>query len=112
MFKGILKVIIIVVILVVLAWVGLTCYSNFFAKPNTGQTDMPSQDEASYSVYIKNSGGLLLTNDYEVHGSEAGSRIFILRGFWELRGQEFEFVAGEIVLDEAIFGEITLKRRE
>jgi len=111
MLSGIIKVIILVAVLVFLAWIGLTCYSNFIAKPSIGQTDIPEKVEASYSVHIKNTGNLILTDDYEVHGSEIGSRVFILHGFWELRGQDFEFIESDIVLDEAIFGEITIKRR-
>lgn len=111
MISGIIKVIILVAILGFLAWVGLTCYHNLIEKPNIGQTDIPERGEASYSVHIKNTGNLILTDDYEIHGSEVGSRIFILHGFWELRGQDFEFVESDIVLDEAIFGEITIKRR-
>lgn len=111
MLSGIIKVIILVAVLAFLAWIGLTCYSNLIAKPSTGQVDMPDQEEASYSVYVKNTGNLLLTDDYELHGSEVGSRIFILHSFWELRGQDFELVEADIILDEAIFGEITIKRR-
>jgi len=111
MLSGIIKVILLIVVLAFLAWVGLTCYSNLIAKPNTGQADIPEKEEASYSVSIKNTGNLILTDDYEVHGSEVGSRVFILHGFWELRGQDFELVEGDIILDEAIFGEITIKRR-
>ena len=111
MLSNVIKVIILGVVLVFIAWIVLTCYSNFIAKPSMGQTDMPGQEEASYSVYVKNTGNLILTDDYEVHGSEVGSRVFILHSFWELRGQGFEFVEGDVILDEAIFGEITIKRR-
>jgi len=72
---------------------------------------MPEVEEASHSVYIENTGNLLLTDDYEVIGEETGSRVFILHGFWELTGQSFEYKSGDIALDESIFGEITIKRR-
>jgi len=111
MLSGIIKVIILIAIIVALAWLGLTCYSNFIAKPSTGSSNLPDKDEASYSVYIENTGNLLLTDDYEIHGSKVGSRTFILHGFWELGGQEFVYKGTDIVLNEAIFGEITIKRR-
>ena len=112
MLAGIFKVIILAVLVLVILWVGLSVYSCFSRQgPTTGQIDMPTQDEASYSVYIENTGNLILTNDYEMHGSEVGTRIFILHSFWELRGQKFVYKDAEIILDEAIFGEIIIKRR-
>jgi len=107
----IIKGIVLVVMLAALLWVGTCVYSNFIAKPDTGQLDMPCKEDAAYSVYIENTGNLLLTSDYEQHGDLAGSRIFILHGFWEMRGQKFKFLSGDIILDESIFGEITVKKR-
>lgn len=110
MIWNLFKIIMVIALLAVIAWIGLSVYSCF-DRQNVGQSNMPAQKEASHSVYIENTGKLILTSDYEVHGSDVGSRVFILKGFWELRGQEFEFDDAEIVLDEAIFGEITIKRR-
>lgn len=110
MLAKIFMVVILVIVIVFIGWIGLSVYSCF-ARQDVGQPNMPNQEEASYSVYIKNTGNLILTSDYEVHGSEVGSRIFILHTFWELRGKEFKFVEGDVVLNEAIFGEITIKRR-
>ena len=110
MISGIIKLIILVVIIVFLGWIGLSVYSCA-SRQNIGQAGIPDQGEASYSVYIENTGNLILTDDYEAHGQVVGARVFILHGFWELRGQKFAFVEGDIVLNEAIFGEITIKRR-
>lgn len=79
---------------------------------NSNQPDIPKADEAAYSVYIENTGNLIMTDDYEVIGNEAGKRVFILHGFWEMRGQDFAHNDGELILDEGIFGEITVKRRK
>lgn len=106
----IIKVIILAVMILAIGYGGLCVYSNCKA-PDTGQPGMPNTEKATHSVYIKNTGGLILTSDYEVHGTEVGSRIFILHGFWEMRGQDFKFVEGDIILDEGIFGEIKVKRR-
>lgn len=112
MLSKIIKIIIIIVMISALAWVGTCVYSNFISKGGAGGSlKLPDAEKATYSVYIENTGNLLLTDDYEMHGSEVGNRVFILHGFWELRGQEFEFITGEVVLDEAIFGEITVRRR-
>ena len=111
LIKGIIGFGLVLVLIVVIGWVGLNVWSCAMDRPNTGQPDMPEVNEASHSVYIKNTGNLILTNDYEVHGEEVGSRVFILHGFWEMRGQDFVYKDGKLVLDESIFGIITVKRR-
>ena len=110
MLTKMIKIIILVALVVFIGWIGLSVYSCF-NRQDIGQTNMPVQDEAAYSVYIENTGNLILTNEYELHGSEVGSRVFILKGFWELSGQEFVYKDIDILLNEAIFGEITIKRR-
>lgn len=110
MLSIIIKVIILVVIVAVIGWVGLSVYSCCI-RQSPGQPNIPDQDEASYFVYIENTGNLILTDDYEMHGQVIGSRVFILHGFWEIKGQKFVYKDTEIILDEAIFGEITIKRR-
>ena len=62
--------------------------------------------EIIYLVLIKNTGNLLLTNDYEHQGN-----IYILNGFWELAGQKWKYRGYPLVLDEGIFGKIEVKRR-
>ena len=107
----IIKVIILGALLLLIAYVGLVIYSCATDQGDTSQPEMPKSDEAAYSVYIENTGNLILTDDYEVHGSEVGSRVFILHGFWELTGQDFKYKEGGIILQEAVFGEITVRRR-
>lgn len=111
MLSGAIKVIILIGLILLIAYGGLCVYSNFIAKPNTGLPDMPKSDEAAYTVTVENTGKLVMTNDYEVIGSVVGKRVFVLHGFWELSGQDFKYKPGDIVIDEAIFGEITLRRR-
>ena len=91
--------------------VGPCAYYGFIDKPDSGLPDMPDKGDATHSFYIENTGGLILASDFEQHGHAAGSRLFLLHGFWEMRGSKFQFVDGDIILDEAIFGEITVKRR-
>jgi len=97
---------------IVLVYAGITIWSCIGGQNNPNQPDIPKVDEASYSVQIKNTGNLIFTDDYELIGNEAGKRVFILHGFWEMRGQDFVYKDTELILDEAIFGEITVKRRK
>ena len=104
----VLLIIAVVVLVGVVAWIILA----FIPQGNdTGIPDMPKLEQATHSVYIENPGKLLLTSDYEVHGDTVDSRLYILHGFWEMRGNKFKFVDGDIILDESIFGKITVKRR-
>lgn len=112
MLKTIFLVIILLVVLGVLALVVGPCvYYNFIEKEDTGRPDMPDTEDATHTFYIENTGGLILASDYEQYGEVAGSRIYVLKGFWEMRGDKFKYVDAEIVLDEAIFGKIKVKRR-
>jgi len=109
--KGTLGLLLLLVLGAVIVYVGITVWSCVAGQDNPGQVEIPKADEAAYSVYIENTGNLVLTDDYELIGSKAGSRVFILHGFWEMRGQEFVYKDSELVLDEGIFGEITVRSR-
>ena len=104
-----IKWILLVIFLALIAWIGLAVYA--FVNPDTGLPDMPEADEAQYSVQIKNTGGMILTNEYETHGYQVGARVYVLRGYWEMSGKDFKFRDRDVVLDEAIFGEIDIRRR-
>lgn len=109
-FKTIIKFIIIVALIAFLGWLGACVYSNFIATPE-GTLDMPEAEKAAYSLLIKNTGGILLTNDYDVEGTAVGSRVYTLHSFWEVKGKKYVLKKADITLDEAIFGEITVRRR-
>jgi len=114
MLSNAIKVIILVLLIALVGWIGLSVYSCYERGQELKQPDlpdMPESGEATHSVYIENSSNLLLTSDYEIHGETTGKRIIILHSFWELSGQKFIFKAGDIVLDEGVFGKITIKRR-
>jgi len=103
------KMLLILIILIVLAgvfWVGMSIYANFFRSPQGAIPNMPALDKATYSVYIENTGNLLLVDSYEHQGS-----FYILSGYFELVGQKWKYKDSELVLDEAIFGKIEVKRR-
>lgn len=109
MSKSILIIILIVIILIV-AWMGLSIYSCYDRQAISG-TDIPDRSKAAYSVYIENTGNVIYTDDYEVHGSGIGNRVFTLAGFWEINKDKYIYKDARIILDEVIFGEITIKRR-
>ena len=114
MLSRAIKIIILLILVGLVGWIGLSVYSCYDRQNNTGQSglpDMPKEEDATHSVYIENSGNLLLTSNYEVHGVTPGSRIFVLHTFWELSGQKFVYKNTDVILDEGIFGQITIKRR-
>ncbi len=92
---------------VLLSYIGL----SIFAKPDNGILELPKIDQASYTVEIKNTGGLYLTSEYDQYGQEAGKRTFILHGYWEVSGKDFKLRNSDIILQEAVFGEIVIRRR-
>ena len=111
MLSRMIKITILLVMLLAIAWGCLCVYSNFIAEPDTGMPKMPDAKEAAYGVHIENTGNLLLTNDYEVHGDEVGSRVFILHSFWEISGNDFKYRQRMLILEEGIWGKITVRRR-
>ena len=111
MFKTIFGIIALVVILIVIVLgIGPCIYYGFIDRPGHG-VGLPEQAEATHSFYIENTGGLVYASDFEVHGTIVGKRLYVLHGFWELRGKDFKYNPGDIPMDEQIFGEITVKRR-
>ena len=107
----VIKWIILIIVVVVIGYIGLSIWSSSCAGPLDDQYDMPDIKEASHEFYIENTGGLVFTSDYEQHGQGIGSRMYILHGYWKMRGNKFVFLEGDIILSEKTFGEITVKRR-
>lgn len=113
MISKIFKVIALIGLVALLAYAGACIYGNFIAKPEPvpGQIEMPKADKAAYFLVVKNTATVILTNDYEQFGDKVGERTFVLHGYWELVGSAFSYRAHDIILQEAIFGEIALKKR-
>jgi len=112
MFWKIVKVLLVLgVIAFLMLVIGPCVYYNYIDKGDTAQVSMPDVEKAPNSFYIENTGGLILSSDYEQHGQTAGSRLFILHGYWEMRGNKFKHNDGTITLDENIFGKITVETR-
>ena len=105
------KVIILIVVIGLLALVVGPCVYFNFIEPSISQTDMPDIKKATHSFSIENTGGLILSSKFEQHGTIEGDRVFELHGFWEMKGDKFKFIDGDIKLDERIFGVITVEKR-
>ena len=107
MGKGLL-ILVLIGVGIAIGYIGLSFWSS--CQIDKGP-DMPDAKEATHEFAIKNTGGLVLSSNYEQHGQVKGERLFILHGYWEMRGKSFKFVDADVQLDEKIFGEIKLKRR-
>jgi len=91
----------------VIGWVGLSIYGNLVNQNQQPSLNMPNIKKAAYSVYIVNTSNLVLTNEYEKRGDT-----YILRGYWELIEQDWQYRSTDIILDQVVFGEIIIKRRD
>ena len=111
MLSRMIKITILLVMLLAIAWGCLCVYSNFIAEPDTGMPKMPDAKEAAYGVHIENTGRLLLTNEYEVHGNEVNKRVFVLHSYWGISGNDFKYRQHMLILNEEVFGKITVRRR-
>jgi len=110
MLSKIIKGFIVIMIFMFLVSCGAWCWHTFVPEDD-GLPDMPKAGEATHSFLIKNTGGLVLSSDFEIFGEEVGKRTIALNGFWEVRGNDFKFIDANIILDENNFGEIIIKRR-
>lgn len=110
--KFILRLLAIIALIGILFLVGTQVYSCVAGvnKVDNGPK-LPSEENAKYTVFIENTGRLLLTSDYDQHGSIKGQRVFVLNGFWVLEGNRYIYKPETFVLDEGIFGLITIKHR-
>ncbi len=95
-----------------LLYFGVTCYGNFTkAGGQVGELKVPAATEAGFSLRIANTGGVILTNHLEQIGETQGEIVFVLKGYWELVGNRFTFRNDDLILDEKIYGKISVKRR-
>lgn len=108
--RRIIQIVALLLLVIGLIYLGACIYSNYFA-PQEGELDMPSENQAAYSLVVKNTATIILTNNCEVFGSEIGNRTFYLTGYWELIGSEFRYRDSNLTLPESVFGQIEYKRR-
>lgn len=110
--KFILRLLAIAALIGILFIVGVQVYSCVAGdnKIDNGPK-LPEIESAKYTVYIENTGRLLITNDYDQFGTDKGSRVYVLNNYWELQGNKYVFKSGILTLDEGIFGTVTIKPR-
>lgn len=109
--KRIIRIGGIIIIIIAVVYFGFTIYGNFFGPEANSGVKMPGESQARYSLVVKNTATVILTNDYDVFGEEVGNRTYILHGYWELAGTKFKYYPDDITLSEQVFGEIVLKIR-
>lgn len=110
--KLIIRILLIMMLLGLIAYFGACIYGNFFSSEvRDARVDMPSAKDAPYSFVIENTATVILADDYEMFGEEAGSQTYRFNGYWELVGNEFRYRDGTLTISEQTFGNIILKRR-
>ncbi len=111
MLNKTLKLLAIVGMLVGVAYLGTCAYANFFMpSKTTGNTPPPPKlESAHYSVTIETNGKVLFTDNFEKYGTIQST--YVLHGYFEQSGREFKFRNHDIILDEKVFGKITVKER-
>jgi len=107
MLSRIIKIVILVGLVGFLSYAGMCVYANFFSGPSVvTNPEPPPATKAAYALLIKNTGNVLYSNDVEQNGE-----VYILHGHWEEVDGKFKYRTGDIMLDERLFGPITLRRR-
>lgn len=84
-----------------------SCVTN---QPKT--IKLPEVKDAAYVAIIQNTGKAYLTPNYEQFGTIPGKRTFVLHKFFELTGQSYQLRDRDLILDENIYGQINIKRRD
>lgn len=103
----VIKILLLVLILAGLAYLGACVYANFFAfNAANPEADLPKAEKAPYVVVIENTGNMFFTAKYDQYGST-----IILHGYWEQVGNKFQYRDRDLILDQAIYGTITVRAR-
>jgi len=99
-FMGILAI---GAMLLVVAWIILSCVANIQATPKALKAP-----DAQYNVVILNAGTHYMANKIDSYGTTVGSRVFILHGYWELVGTRYNYRSTDLPLDEKLYGRIDI----
>jgi len=96
-----------------LGWLAILCliiYALITIWGNVAETSgtirMPNTEKATYSLLVRNTGLVLLTDDYEINGTR-----YTLNGYWEKIKNKFVYRDAEKTLDSKLFGPIEIKVR-
>lgn len=104
----VLMVILILAVSLAILWGGLSIYANIVENNDSDiLPKYPNISKAQYTVYIKATGNVLLTDNYE-HPTD---NLYILHGYWEISNNKYKYHEGTITLDSLYFGDIIINRR-
>lgn len=101
----IVKIFVLGIAIIGLLYFGACVYGNVSAL-NSNPLHAPDANDAQYSISIKNTGNLLYSDSVSQDGD-----IITLDGFWTLIGQKWQHKDTIVVLDQSIFGPITVRVR-
>lgn len=105
----IIRIVLLVVILGIVGYIGLSIYANcaVFRESASGPgIEMPDAHLAPYRVKLVNTGRTLFAAGYSQDGL-----VYTLHGYWELGDDGFAYRAHNLVLDERSFGAIVVTAR-
>ena len=103
----ILKFGLIIAVAVGIIWVGMSIAANIDEGKNA-MPEFPDADKAGKTVLLKTTGEVLLTN--RVDNPSPG--IYILRGFFMLKDNEWEYYETDFQVDEYYFGKVVVRDRK
>lgn len=109
--RTVAKIFFILLIVVAVGFVIFTILGNTIWKGDDGKVTTPDIKQAPYAITVNNTGHTFLTKNYERFGDTVGSRTYVLHGYWELQGRNFNYKSSEFVISEKVFGEVTAKKR-
>ncbi len=94
--------------------IGASVWANVAEGRTTSNLpDMPAISKAQYTVKIKVTGEVLLTDKYDTEKSlEAPSKqVYTLHGFYRLVDNKWQWAKVDIFLDEFYWGDIKIEKR-
>jgi hypothetical protein len=112
MARKVIKVILIGVMVLFVAYMGVCTWGNLVVFRNldnqsvTEIKGIPDKTKAEYQVKIVATGVILYTNEYkQITGG------YVLRGYWDRVGTKYVYHRNELPLKEKYWGEIKIYRR-
>jgi hypothetical protein len=92
----------------VIFWGAVSIYANVTEGGNSPKA--PAAAEARYGVFLKATGEVLFTNNYDQFISD-GCVLYILHGYWELGRSGYDWHDTDLSLNTRYFGDITIEGR-
>ncbi len=106
----IIKSLIIIIAATVIFYFGISVYGNIIlgrVVADNGLPVYPSISKAQYEITLTTTGEKLLAKEYE--NTKEG--IYVLNGYYSLKGGTWRWTDRALSLDTSYFGEIKIERR-